>query len=187
MLVGQALQWGLLNPQDPEQRMKIFEELGMTSLLPGAEADVKVVAEENAKFMEWAQNAQQQLEANTEEITPEAAIQLLLSTFPIKGSEIFDHHPTHVVHHRRFALSEAFRSLPDVFKQLFALHLQQEHLPYLLMEAQTGLGTTTLMGGMTQPPQGNAGQSTSKSGSPSQGKGPGGAETPFGGAKQQGM
>src|SRR3990167_11198083 len=51
MLVQQALQWGLVNPNHPEQRLKLSEELGMTNLLMGAEADTKVVAEENMKFM----------------------------------------------------------------------------------------------------------------------------------------
>lgn len=188
MLVGQMLQWGLLNPQDPEQRMKLFEELGATQLLPGAEADVKVVAEENMKFMEWAQHVQQGIEGQTEPIDPRLMTQVIMSSFPIHGNAVFDHHPTHVVHHRRFALSEQFRSLPQVVQQLFAMHIIQEHLPYLLMEAQTGLGISGLMSGMTPPQQqqGNKGQSTSKKGSPEAGAGPGGSG-PFGpGTKNSG-
>ena len=179
LLVGQALQWGLLNPQDPEQKMKIFEEMGMISLLPGAEADVKVVAEENARFMAWAQEAAKSLGEG--DVPPEQAIQLLLQTFPLKPNPIFDHHPTHVVHHRRLALTDAFRSLPDIFTQLFAQHLMTAHVPYLIQEATTGLGLTGIMAGMLPAPSGNKQQSVSKSGAPESGAGPGGASTPFGG------
>lgn len=189
MLVGQMLQWGLLNPADPEQRMKIFEELGTTSLMPGAEADTKVVAEENATFMEWAQGAMKELEGS--DLPPEAALPLLLKSFPIKGNAVLDHHPTHVVHHRRFALSEQFRSLPQIFKDLFVMHIVKEHLPQLMVEAQTGMGITGMMAGLTaqagasQNGQiGNKGQSVSKNGQPSKGNGPGGAETPFGGKSE---
>jgi hypothetical protein len=182
MLVGQALQWGLLNPADPEQRMKIFEELGMTSLMPGAEADVKIVAEENASFLSWAENAVKQLQDG--QTPPEAALQLLMQTFPIKGNAVLDHHPTHVVHHRRFALSEQFRSLPRIMQDLFVMHIVKEHLPQLMVEAQTGMGITGMMAGLTMNGQGNKQQSVSKTGQPSNGKGPGGAETPFGGKNQ---
>ena len=178
MLVGQALQWGLLNPQDPEQKMKVFEEMGMTHLLPGAEADTKVVAEENARFMTWAQQAVTALESG--EIDPEVALAQLIATFPIKGSPIIDHHPTHTVHHRRLALTDAFRSLPDIIQQMFIQHITQDHLIYMFAEAASGgMGTTSLMAGMLPQPSAPGGRAQEKSGNPrgkqpGQGNGPGG-------------
>lgn len=176
MLVGQALQWGLLNPNDPEQKMKIFEEMGMTSLLSGAEADVKVVAEENEKFMSWAQQIQQSLEADQEgsaALPPEQVMGAVMSTFPLEGNPVFDHHPTHLVHHRRFALSDKFRALPKVLQDMFAQHIVQAHYVYMAAEQATGMGPTGVMAGIMAPPAGHAGQSNPK-GQPQQGGGPGG-------------
>lgn len=179
MLVGQALQWGLLNPQDPEQKMKIFEEMGMTHLLPGAEADTKVVAEENARFMTWAQQTVSELEDG--ETEPEIALPHLMSTFPVKGNPIIDHHPTHVVHHRRLALTDAFRSLPDILQQMFIQHIVKDHLVYMFQEAAMGnMGTTSLMAGMLPQPQ-TTGAQRQQSGNPEPGKKPGSGKGPGGG------
>ena len=185
MLLNQMFQWGLLNGQDPEQKLRIFEEMGATNFLSGAQGDVKVVAEENQKFIRWAQDTVNQINTLGENAPPpEILYPMIAQSFPIKGNPVIDHHPTHAVHHRRFALSEAFRSLPDVLQQFFIQHIVTAHLPYLLAEAQTGLGMTGLMTGMlpASPAQGKAGQNASK-GSPAQGGGPGGSVGPFGSSK----
>jgi len=183
MLLNQLFQWGLINAQDPEQKMKIYEELGAASFLPGAEADIKVVAEENHKFMTWAQESQQKIEMGGVQNAPDPAmiLQMLIATFPLKGNPVIDHHPTHAVHHRRFALSEEFRALPQIFQDLFVQHLTTAHLPYLFQEAQTGLGMTGIMSGVLpmSDQQRTAGSNASK-GKPSQGAGPGGSVGPFG-------
>ena len=190
MLVQQALQWGLVNPNDPEQRLKLSEELGMTHLLMGAEADTKVVAEENMKFMTWAQEVTAALKQEEDEplVDPQIVSQLLIQSFPIRGNPILDHHPTHVVHHRRFALSEAFRALPEPIQQLFTQHILTAHYPYLVQEAMTGLGPTGVMAGILEQQKGTQGQNTPKGGrSQRQGGGPGGAtEGPFGSEKGAG-
>ena len=189
MMVQQALQWGLVNPNDPEQRLKLSEELGMTHLLMGAEADTKIVAEENMQFMKWAQEVTKALKEEEGEplVDPQAVVMLLMQTFPIKGDPILDHHPTHVVHHRRFALTEQFRALPEVIRQLFVQHILVAHYPYLVQEAMTGMGPTGVMAGILQN-QAARGQNTPGGGrSQRQGGGPGGAtEGPFGSEKGTG-
>lgn len=181
MLVGQGLQWGLLNPNDPEQKMKIFEELGMVNLLPGAEADTKVVAEENAKFMAWANEVKASLdaEAGNPDFDPAGGIAAMMASFPLKGNPIIDHHPTHLVHHRRLALTDAFRQLPDILQQMFVQHILQAHYQYMFMEQMTGMGPTGVMGGlaMQQQQQNPAPKSGNPApgGQPKQGGGPGGA------------
>ena len=185
MLVGQALQWGLLNPQDPEQKMKVFEEMGMTHLLPGAEADTKVVAEENARFMTWAQQAVDTLSSG--ETDPNVALPVLISTFPIRGNPVIDHHPTHTVHHRRLCLTDAFRSLPEVLQQMMIQHIVQEHLVYMFQDAMAGgMGTTSLMAGML-PQQQTTGAQRQQSGNPEPGKKPAQGNGPGGGGIAQTM
>lgn len=180
MLVTQLLQQGLLNPNDPEQRMKIFEEMGATSLLPGAEADVKVVAQENAEFLAWAQQVTAQSKnPENQDIPPEASQLLAMQTFPLKPNPIIDHHPTHLVHHRRFALSEEFRGLSDDAKALFVQHMITAHYIPMIEELQTGIGPTGIVAQMMmaqQGPQkpGQPGGNTAKSGQPQRGKGGGG-------------
>ena len=179
MLVGQALQWGLLNPNDPEQKMKIFEEMGMTSLLSGAEADTKVVAEENMKFMSWATQIQQELETNQEQnqdLPPEQIMAAIMSTFPLEGNPVLDHHPTHLVHHRRLGLTDQFRALPKILQDMFVQHIVQAHYGYMLAEQASGMGPTGVMGGiaMAQQGQGKTGNPAPGT-SPKQGGGPGGS------------
>lgn len=150
LLVGQAIQWGMINPNDPEQKMKIFEELGMLELLPGAAGDIKVVAEENARFMQWAQLMAKQL--GDGQITPEQGMVLLQTTNPLVGQHALDHHPTHMVHHRRFGLSEQFRALPEALQMIFIQHIMEAHLMPLMAELQTGIGLTGVVAGLTGPP-----------------------------------
>ncbi len=190
MLIGQALQWGLLNVNDPEQKMKIFEQLGMADILPGAEADVKVVAEENAKFMAWAQSIAKVMGEAGQELEDEVVMQLLASS-PLKGNVILDHHPTHMAHHRRLGISDAFRALPESIQNIFVQHIMAEHMMPAMAEQATGMGITGLaaqIGAVQQPGGGTSGQSTSAATGkqPQTGKGPGGAQSPFGneGAKQ---
>jgi hypothetical protein len=181
MLIGQGLQWGLLNANDPEQKMKMFEELGMVSLLPGAEADTKVVAEENAKFMAWASSVQKGIEDQQGDpnFDPQGAISAALASFPLEGNPILDHHPTHLVHHRRLGLTDGFRQLPKVLQDMFVQHILQAHYQYMLMEQQTGMGPTGVMGAMAmQQPQGQGAASSGNPApgrTPQQGGGPGGA------------
>ncbi len=185
LLVGQLLQWGLLNPNDPEQRMRIFEEMGASGLLPGAEADVKIVAEENAKFLAWAEQVTRAIEGEHKDTPPERLMPILLMSVPVHGNLVLDHHPTHLVHHRRFALSEQFRSLHPILQQLFVQHVVREHYMPMLQETMVGMGPTGLMAGamMQGGPagrKGTPGQSNDKNGEPSTGAGPGGAVGPFG-------
>lgn len=190
MLVQQLLQMGLLNPNDPEQRMKIFEEMGAVSLMPGAEADIKIVAEENAKFMGWATEVGKQLkevQSTGEQIPPEPLMLLIQSTMPLKPNPIIDHHPTHLVHHRRYALTDEFRALPEMAQALFTQHMIQAHYMPMLQELQTGIGPTGIAAMMMMQAQGpgNKGQSTpsgngESGGQPKKGKGTGGEDKPTG-------
>jgi hypothetical protein len=103
----------------------------------------------------------------------------MMATFPLEGNPIIDHHPTHLVHHRRMALTDAFRALPKVIQDMFVQHILQAHYLYMFQEQATGMGPTGTMGGaaMAQQQQ-NAAQA--KSGNPGpgnqpkQGGGPGG-------------
>jgi hypothetical protein len=183
MLVQQMLQMGLMNPNDPEQRMKIFEELGATSLLPGAEADIKVVAEEDAKFMAWAQQVAKELEKpENADLPPDAVITGVMQTFPLKVEALLDHHPTHLVHHRRFAMTEEFRALPEICKQLFVQQHLTQHYMFMIQELQTGIGPGGIVAQMmmAQAGPGQPGQSTPQGKSPKTGKGSGGEDNPTG-------
>jgi hypothetical protein len=189
MMLNQVMTWGLLNPNDPEQRIKIFEELGAESLLPGAEADIKVVAEENALFMQWAEQASQALKSVGDEVPPEQSMALLLKTFPLRGNPILDHHPTHMVHHRRLGLSDRFRALPPIIQNLFVQHMLQAHYLPMVQETMVGMGPLSLAVGMMQQQQGPQGPGQNRPQQPGgarQGKGPGGQQGPFGAETQQG-
>lgn len=52
--VEQLRQLGLLNPEDPDQRMRIYQVFGQTDLLPSLNAAVQGVLAEQAEFEDWA-------------------------------------------------------------------------------------------------------------------------------------
>jgi hypothetical protein len=160
MLIQQLMQMQLLNPNDPEQRMKMFEEMGATSLMPGAEADIKCVARENAQFKEWGQRVTLQEQQGGADIPPEAIQQVAMQTFPLHGNPIIDHHPTHLIHHRRFALTDEFKAMSQVAQQLFVQHMITAHYMPMLQELQTGIGPTGIVAAMmaAQQPQGGPGK-----------------------------
>jgi hypothetical protein len=203
MLIQQLMQQGLLNPNDPEQRMKIFEEMGATSLLPGAEADIKIVAQENTQFLSWAQQVTAQAgNPDNADMPPEANLLVMMQTFPLKPNPIIDHHPTHLVHHRRFALSEEYRMLAPEAQQMFIQHMVMAHYIPMLQELQTGIGPTGIVaammmqqqtpsggggggGGNPQDKPGAPGGNKPKSGQPDRGKGGGGAPPTGQGTKVQ--
>lgn len=148
MLIQQLMQMQLLNPNDPEQRMKLFEEMGAQSLMPGAEADIKTVARENAQFREWGQRVTLEEQSGAGDVPPEGIMAVAMSTFPLKGNPIIDHHPTHLIHHRRFALTDEFNAMSDMAKQLFVQHMVTAHYMPMLQELQTGIGPTGIAAAM---------------------------------------
>lgn len=179
MLIQQMMQFGLLNPNDPEQRMKMFEEMGAQSLLPGAEADVKCVARENAEFKAWAQQLTLDSQQNPDD-PPEARQMVAMQTSPLQGNPIIDHHPTHLVHHRRFALTDEFKAMDPMAKQIFVNHMIQAHYIPMLQELQTGIGPTGIVAAMMAQqaqqkpggsPQGGGGPQKKASGAPPTGNG----------------
>lgn len=181
MLIQQMMQFGLLNPNDPEQRMKMFEEMGAQSLLPGAEADVKCVARENAQFKAWAQQLTLDAQQNQDD-PPEARQMVAQQTFPMQGNPIIDHHPTHLVHHRRFALSDDFKAMDPMAQQMFVQHMIQAHYIPMLQELQTGIGPTGIVAAMMaqqQGPQKPGGSPQGGGGAPA-GKKPSGSQSPMG-------
>jgi len=174
MLLQQMFQMGAINMLDPEQRIKVFEEMGAQSLLPGADADIKVVAEENAKFMAWA-NQSKDIIADSEMkgIPPLAMTVLLQQTFPLKGNPILDHHPTHLIHHRRFGQSEEFRALPEALQQMYVMHMVYAHYLPMMAEGQIGpMGVALQMVAQEQAP-GQAGQNGKPGGGAQKTAGPG--------------
>lgn len=175
MLIQQLMQMQLLNPNDPEQRMKMFEEMGAQSLLPGAEADIKVVAQENAAFREWAQRVTMEEQQGPGDVPPEGIQEVALQSFPLKGNPIIDHHPTHLIHHRRYALSDEFRAMSPTAQQLFVQHMITAHYMPMLQELQTGIGPTGIVAAMMAAQQGP--QQQGKGGGTSN---PSGSQSPTG-------
>lgn len=106
---------GVLDARYPEQRLKMLEESGMMSMIPGVERDTEAAMRENAEFLRWARGmgvALQQVQG------PEAMAQLMqVSPPPVSLSLLVDEHINHFIFHRRFALTDEYRALPDQFKR----------------------------------------------------------------------
>lgn len=165
---------GAVSPQYPEQRIRILEESGMMSLIPGIDKDKEYAMKENAMFMQWAK-AQTQLLLNAQD--PQAGAESQQEPPPIEVNSLVDEHITHFIQHRRFAMSEEYRMLPSQFRSWFETEHMAGHLD--AYQAQMALGGVP--GGMSPvpfgmaPPQqagqsaGTAGPPKKKSSSPSKG------------------
>ena len=106
---------GALDARYPEQRLRMLEESGMLSMIPGVERDTEAAMRENAQFLAWAKGLTQALR---EVQGPEQMANLLrLAPPPVSLSLLVDEHVNHFLYHRRFALTDEYRALPDYFKR----------------------------------------------------------------------
>ena len=105
---------GAIDTRYPEQRLRMLEESGMLSMIPGVERDMEAAMRENAEFHKWAST----LARGALELSPEE-LQALISTSqpPVHISLLVDEHVSHFIHHRRYALSDEYRGLPEPFKR----------------------------------------------------------------------
>jgi len=119
-------QLGLLNMGDQSQVIKILEDVGMQNLLPGVEEDTQASYKENADFMAWAKQISDtalQVDINTPQ--GQTMIEEAMLGMPIMVTPLVDHHPLHFLTHRRLALTQEFKMLPDMCKAVFYQHMFQ--------------------------------------------------------------
>ena len=106
---------GALDARYPEQRLRMLEESGMLSMIPGVERDTEAAMRENAEFHQWASSL---MTAAMDVRGPEELAALMrVSPPPIGISLLVDEHVSHFIHHRRYALTDEYRRLPEVFKR----------------------------------------------------------------------
>ena len=117
---------GALDARYPEQRMRMLEESGMLSMIPGVERDTEAAMRENAEFHKWASTmARAALEVEGPE---QLAALMQASPPPVMISLLIDEHVSHFIHHRRYALSDEYRMLPQVIKQWWETEHMAGHL-----------------------------------------------------------
>lgn len=106
---------GALDARYPEQRMRMLEEAGMVSMIPGVERDTEAAMRENAEFLQWAKGM---TAATMQTQGPEEMARVLaMSPPPVSLSLLVDEHVNHFLYHRRFALTDEYRALPEQFKR----------------------------------------------------------------------
>lgn len=123
---------GMLDMTDKAQVIKVLEDTGMLNMIPGVQEDTKQAYKENAQFMQWAQGIAQQVAASPGAHDPEAQAQLnqQMSVGPITVHPLVDAHDVHFLTHRRLALTDDFRSLPQLCQQFFFTHMMQHQLDF---------------------------------------------------------
>lgn len=109
----QAERMMLFNPQDPQERMKALEIIGLPELMADFKADKQQAAQENDAFHGiFAQNA---------------------PGSPPPANALVDNHMVHLGTHRKFALSDKFKQIPPLGKAAFMGHMAQ-HQAYLMQQ-----------------------------------------------------
>lgn len=91
------IQMGLVDLQDPMQRLRIYREYGMSDLLPSMDVDDQFISREHDRFKNGGQLA----------VSP------------------FDNHQMHLQRHLEFWKSELFETLPEEATTAFLRHLQE--------------------------------------------------------------
>lgn len=145
------VQIGLLDPTDHAQRIKILQDTGMVNMLPGAEEDTKQAYKENGEFLRWAQAIAQSVgQTPLDDMAAQQALADMLATVPIHANPVVDDHAIHFLTHRRLALTDEFKALPDIAQKVFFDHLLQHQLDF-------GQNTIGKAPPLAAPPQGGAG------------------------------
>ena len=120
----QLAQFGLLDLADQSQVIKILEDIGMSNLLPGVEEDTKAAYKENMDFLLWARRLRDiliQIDVNSEQ--GQAIVQEAMAAMPIMVHPLVDNHAVHFLTHRRLALEEEFKTLPEVCQNVMFSHM----------------------------------------------------------------
>lgn len=127
MSLGQA---GLLDLTDRAQTVKILEDVGMLNMIPGVEEDTKQAFKENAEFMEWAKGVTGLVSDASHAGDPQMQSQFesMMSQVPILVHPLVDAHDVHFLTHRRLALTDEFKALPDVVQKVLFDHMMQHQM-----------------------------------------------------------
>lgn len=136
----QLAQVGALDFMDEAQKIKMLEDLGMLNMRPGVEEDTKHAYKENAEFMEWARQGQEQLSAVPDPEMQAMAAMDMSQAMPVRVVPIVDDHAVHFLTHRRLALTADFKSLPQPFQQAWFAHMLQHQADMMLSKAIKGMG-----------------------------------------------
>ena len=136
----QLAQVGALDFMDEAQKIKMLEDLGMLNMRPGVEEDTKHAYKENAQFMEWARQAAQSISAIPDPEMQQMAAMQQMGTMPVRVVPIVDDHAVHFLTHRRLALTEDFKALPQPLQQGWYMHMQQHQADMILSKAIKGMG-----------------------------------------------
>ena len=152
----QLAQFGLINIKDETQKVKILQDVGLSNLLPGVEEDTKAAYNENANFMEWARNLMKVASSPSlpmQDLNSQGVNQLQTAMMSLPDgralAEVFivqplvDNHALHFLTHRRFALSQEFRSLPEMAKQKFYEHMAEHQQMLMMSMVMPGMGVPT--------------------------------------------
>lgn len=125
----QAINMGLINPQDPKQRLKGLRIIGLPEMVGDMDADDRYISEEHQEFIKWAK------------ATFDAEGRMLVDpqrggSFTIFVDPLVDNHQLHFERHRVFMLSGEFRALPQPAQNAFKIGHFQQHLIILRQQAQ---------------------------------------------------
>lgn len=113
--IGQLVQLGMVNPQDPETQIAVLKKFGMLDLKGSFDIDIQDAAKEEDRFMQ--------------------------GTMP-QVRPFVDNSQAHLISHIDFAKTDEFRELPDEQQQAWLGHIQNTVLDITtrrMMLTQAGL------------------------------------------------
>jgi hypothetical protein len=146
---------GVVNPAYPEQKMRVLEEAGMLSLLPGVDLDKEHAMKENAVFLQAAKQLTIQL-MTADPQAQQQMIQQFIQNPPVQVNLLIDEHIAHFVYHRRFSMTDEYQALHPALRAWWESSQLAGHLDaYQALMARGGApGTLSPVPfGAAPPPQ----------------------------------
>lgn len=133
----QLAQIGVLDFMDEAQKIKMLEDTGFINMRAGVEEDSKCAYKENAEFMKWAKEfAEKMMMIPPDDMDGMERLWGEYSTTPpIMVTPIVDDHAVHFLTHRRLALTEDFKALPEPVKQFFYVHMMSHQVDMMASKA----------------------------------------------------
>jgi len=163
----QALQLGLIDPTDPDVRLRLLNLYGIPELMASAKADDEQIAREHETLIQWAKSV---TDPNTGEPPPDMTPEQMM--LPVLVDPLLDNHTLHLSRHRPWMLSEEYLALPDWVRQAFRDGHFTEHLYEQSMTAmqQAGMPAPDAPPGPGAPQQPGGGGSANAGAARAQGQ-----------------
>lgn len=131
----QLFRWGILNPQDPQERFRVLQLLGMPEIMEDYRLDWNQANQENDGLLDAISNMPPEVLLQMTAMAPptgtaaqQPGVPMALPISLVPPPQPWENHTIHIHIHRQFIMSDRFKELPPPVQQMMLLHMQQHYM-----------------------------------------------------------